>query len=292
VLIGQLRFRTVALALALGSLLRLGAGPLFVAVGWGLNGAVGASVVQAVTILAVLVWPLRAELVLGRGAEFRFRARSALLAVCALGGVSAFVGLDSFLARHYLGRSASGYYVAAATAARIALFLPAAIGMLAFPRLAASGGRGPAARAVLRHALWAVTAIGVLAAAVIAAVPHAVIDVLFGGRYASAAPALRVLAVGAAAVGVVTVCVYALLAARSALSLLAWPALGVVALVVAVAHDSVTGVAWIVLLVSAALLVVALLAVTARAAGPPGHAAIPGVLPTTRDEASILGVTR
>jgi O-antigen/teichoic acid export membrane protein len=291
VLLGRLQFRVVALALALGSVLRLATGPLFVKMGWGLNGAVAAVTVQAAGTLAVLVWPLRAELVPGRGAEFRFRARSALLAVAALGGVSAFIGIDSFLARHYLARVASGYYVAAATAARIALFLPAAIGMLAFPRLAAHGGRGPEARAVLVHALLSVTAVGVLAAAVVAAVPHAVIDVLFGSRYASAAPALRVLAASAAAVGVVTVAVYALLAARSPLSLLAWPSLGAVAAVVALVHDSVTTVAWIVLVVSLALLVASLVAVAGRA-GRRASAAPEMLAPVCAPQTSMLGSAR
>lgn len=260
VLIGQLRFSAVALALVLGAATRLACGALFVHLGWGLDGAVGAVVLNAAVTLAVLSWPLRGELLSGHGAQFRFRARAAALAVVALGGVSAFVGVDSFLARHYLARSASGYYVAAATAARIALFLPAAIGMLAFPRLAAQGGRGPEARAVLLQSLWAVTGIGLLAAAVVAAVPHTVIDVLFGSRYSSAAPALRVLALAAAGVGVVTVGVYALLAARTALCLVAWPALAVVAAAVALSHRSVTAVAWIVLVVSAVLVTATLVA--------------------------------
>lgn len=292
VLIGRLHFRTVALALSLGAVLRLATGPLFVALGWGLNGALWAVVVQAAVTLVVLVWPLRGELVPGRDSEFRFRARSAVLAVTALGGVSAFVGIDGLLARHYLGRSASGYYVAAATAARIALFLPAAIGMLAFPRLAASGGRGPEARSVLLHALGSVAAIGVLAAAVVAAVPHTVIDVLFGARYASGAPALRVLAVAAAGVGIASVGVYALLAARSTLCLLAWPALGVVALTVALVHDSITRVAWIVLVVSAALLaatLLALLAVLSRAGRRPVLSTSPLLPRARRGPASVLG---
>lgn len=292
VLIGQLRFRTVALALALGAGLRLVTGPLLVEVGLGLDGAVAAVAVQAATTLAVLVWPLRSEIRRASGDEFRFRARQAVLAVAALGGVSAFVGIDSFLARHYLARVSSGYYVAAATAARIALFLPAAIGMLAFPRLAAHGGRGPEARAVLLGALASVTVLGVLAAAVVAAVPRVVIDVLFGARYASAAPALRVLAVAAAAAGVVTVCVYALLAARSALSLLAWPALGIVALVVALVHDSVTRVAWVVLMVSGGLLVLSLLAVAALAAAQGNAEKSVDLAPASGDRASILGGAR
>lgn len=292
VLIGRLRFARVALALVLGAATRLAAGPLFVHFGWGLDGAVAAVVLNSAVTFAVLLWPLRGELLHGRGDQFRFRARAAALAVVALGGVSAFVGVDSFLARHYLARSASGYYVAAATAARIALFLPAAIGMLAFPRLAAHGGRGPEARAVLRQSLWAVAVIGLLAAAVVAAVPHTVIDVLFGSRYAPAAPALRVLALAAAGVGVVTVAVYALLAARSALCLVAWPALAAVALAIAVSHRSVTAVAWIVLAVSMALVTVTLLALPAGTRGCRAETEAVELSPAGTSAPSILGSAR
>lgn len=292
VLIGQLRFTTVALALVLGAATRLASGPLFVHLGWGLDGAVAAVVLNSAVTLAVLLWPLRAELLHGHGAQFRFRARAAALAVVALGGVSAFVGVDSFLARHYLAPSASGYYVAAATAARIALFLPAAIGMLAFPRLAAHGGRGPEARAVLRQSLWAVAVIGLLAAAVVAAVPHAVIDVIFGARYSSAAPALRVLALAAAGVGVVTVGVYALLAARSALCLLAWPALGAVAAAIALSHRSVTAVAWTVLAVSSALVTATLLVLPMGTRRRRARAGAPAMSPGGTSPPSILGSAR
>ena len=283
VLIGQLRFRVVALALVAGAGLRLATGPIFVEVGWGLSGAVAATVVQAVATLAVLLWPLRDRLSRGDGEELRFRVRPAVLAVAALGGVSAFVGIDSFLARHYLPRVASGYYAAAATAARIALFLPAAIGMMAFPRLAAHGGRGPEARTVLGHALGAVAVIGGLAALVIAALPHVVIDVLFGARYRPAASALRVLAVAAAFVGLVTVGVYALLARRSVLSVIAWPAIGVVAATVAFAHGSTVTIAWIVLFVSAALVAVVTVGSIAGgrggSRGGPGHRVVSAAAP-------------
>lgn len=266
VLIGRLRFRVVAMALAAGAAARLISGPAFVAVGWGLDGAVAAVMVNALVTLAVLVWPLRADIAThGGGPPLRFGITSAVLAVVALGGISAFVGVDSFLARHYLPRRASGYYVAAATAGRIALFLPAAVGMAAFPRLAAHGGRGPEARALVRHVVTIVAVLGGAAAVVLATVPGTVIDVLFGTRYAPATTALRILAVAAAAVGVVTVCVYALLARRSVLSALPWPAIGLLAAGVALVHDSVSSIAWVVLIMSGALLMTGLSALVPRA---------------------------
>lgn len=253
VLMGRLRFSVVASALVAGALVRLAAGPLFYALGWGLAGAVAATLLNAVVVLGVLWWPLRHSLAAPWSRGLQLRLAPATLAVASLGGLSAFIGLDSFLARHYLAADASGYYVAAATAARIALFLPAAIGMLAFPRMAAAGGRGAVARTVLRHATLAVAAVGGAATLGIELAPRFLVVVLFGARYAPAEPALRVLALSAFGTGLVTVWVYALLARRSKLALLPWGAVGAVGGAVAVVHGSTTAVAWVVLVVGAAL---------------------------------------
>lgn len=261
---GRLRFSTVAVALVAGAVVRLAAGPAFYALGWGLDGALAATLLNALVVLGVLWWPLRGGLASPTGAlagDLRLRLAPATLAVASLGGVSAFVGLDSFLARHYLSSVASGYYSAAATAGRIALFLPAAVGMLAFPRLAAVSGRGPEAGRLLRHATALVAVVGGLSTVVIEAVPHLLVVVLFGSRYAPAVGALRILAFSAFGTGLVTLWVYALLARRSLMALLPWGAVAVTAAGVALFHSSTTAVAWVVLCVGGGLVVVSAAAV-------------------------------
>ena len=138
VLLGQLRFRVVALALVGGAFVRLGTGIVLTHLGFGLDGAIAASVLATCVMLAVLLWPLRHEIWNARGDSVAIHFSSAALAVAALGGFATLVGIDSFLARHYLSGVASGEYVAAATAARIALFLPGAIALIAFPKFAAA----------------------------------------------------------------------------------------------------------------------------------------------------------
>ena len=124
VLLGRLSFGVVALSLIAAAIIRLTMGIVLADLGFGLDGALVASVVSAGSMLIILVWPLRSEMWNSTGDAVVIRFTSAVLAVTALGGFSALVGVDSFLARHYLSGVESGYYVAAATAARIALFLP------------------------------------------------------------------------------------------------------------------------------------------------------------------------
>jgi len=244
VLLGRLSFRVVAAALVSSAVVRLVSGTILVELGFGLDGAVLSSVLSGVVLLAVLVWPLRYQMLRSAGEHVAFRPTSAALAVSALGGWSALVGIDTFLARHYLGGAASGHYAAAATAARIAMFLPSAVALIAFPKLVAEGGIGIEARRVLTHALLAVAILGACAAVVMLAVPHLVIAVLFGSKYQSAAGALRILAPAAAGLGMISVLVYAHLARQSVRSLTGW--LGVVLAVVLIStwHSSLEVIAW------------------------------------------------
>ncbi|MGD0255622.1 MAG: glycosyltransferase [Acidimicrobiales bacterium] len=264
VLLGRLSFRPVAAALVLSAAVRLCAGVAMAEGGLGLDGAVAASVLGAGAALAVLMWPFRAEVRTRGGLPLDVRFGSALLAVLALGGVSAFTGVDSFLARHFLARTASGYYVAAATGGRIALFVPSAIALVVFPRFAASHGAGPDARKLLVLALAAVGFLSGLAAAGILIFPHLVISVLFGASYQAAASAMRILAVGAAAIGLITILVYFHLARRSKASLLIWLGVAGAANAIGVWHSGLTAIAWTMLGVTGVLLVV--IAVAAFAA--------------------------
>lgn len=181
------------------------------------------------------------------------QAGPAFLAVTALAGVSAFLGIDSLLARHYLSRLDAGYYVAAATAARVALFLPGAVAMTVFPRLAAAHGDHAQVRRLLRHALVVTVVLSGGAALFIAAFPHLVIAVLFGSAYTPASGPLSILAAAAAAMGIASVLVYFFLAQRSLAATICWAAVALVTGLIVVVHDGLDTIAWITLGVTGAM---------------------------------------
>ena len=244
VLLGQLRFRVVALSLVAGTFVRLATGIVLTELGFGLDGALEASVLAACVMLGILLWPLRHEVWSSSGDTLVMQFRSAALAVAALGGFAALVGVDSFLARHYLSGQASGHYVAASTAARIALFLPGAIALIAFPKFAASRGTGVEARHVLVTSLLAVAGLGAVAAAVMFLAPHLLISILFGAKYQEAAGALRILSVPAAGLGLISVLVYFHLARHSRQSLVCWVGVALAAVLISLFHASPTAIAW------------------------------------------------
>jgi glycosyltransferase involved in cell wall biosynthesis/O-antigen/teichoic acid export membrane protein len=251
VLLGQRRFRVVGVGQLAATAVRLASGVVLVEAGLGIVGGMAATVLAGFVVVAVYVWVLRhALLATGR---FVPRVSDALLSTLSIGGAAVLTTIDAWLARHFLPAHAAGLFVAAATAGNIALFLPGAITMVYFPRLAASGGRGPEARQALARVTALVAVVGLGAAMVMALVPRLVVDVLFGPAFAHASAALGTVALADAGIGVASCLIYFQVARRSTLALAAWPTC-VVALVLAAAfHGSIEVLALDMVAASAAL---------------------------------------
>lgn len=253
-LIGQLRFRPVAASQLLGSgLARLAAGVALVAVGLGVDGAVLATVAASLVGLAILAPALRSQLSSPGRSPLLFR--DAAWTVVSLGGVATLSTLDSWLGRHYMAPAAAGFFAAGTTAGRIALFVPGAVVLVAFPRLARAGGRGPEARSVLAHTVAWVGAAAGGAAALLVAVPGVVVAVLFGARYGPTASLLRILAPADAAVALVSTLVYYQLARRSRLAAAGWAGCALMALLGTLLHATTHELAWMMLAADATTLV-------------------------------------
>jgi O-antigen/teichoic acid export membrane protein len=263
VLLGQLRFRPVALANVAGAIIRLVGGVLLVGAGFGLSGAVAASALGAGLTLALLLWPFCHDLRGRSGAGLlHLRLSSTVLPVVSLGGFSMFLGVDAVLARHFLTPLVSGYYVAGLTAARIALYLPGAVVTIAFPYFASTGQGHPlAAQHQLRWALLLVGTLGCVAAVVMILVPGLVVTTLFGARYRPAASLVGILALAATALGLVNLLTYFQLSRRSRHSLTVWAGFTSAAGAIAIFHER-PGVIAVVMLVITSATLAALLTIT------------------------------
>ncbi|MGH3421193.1 MAG: oligosaccharide flippase family protein, partial [Streptosporangiaceae bacterium] len=262
VLIGQLRFKAVAVATVVGTVAgRLAFGIFLVGAGMGVVGAVAATVLgQALTCL-LLAWVLRRELRMRGTSGVDLAWRDTLRSVLALSGYWAFAGIDTVLVRHFLPPREAGWYAAAATAARIALFLPGAVTTVVFPRFAATQGRGPVSRRILGVSLAVVGGLGLVAAAVIAVLPRLVIRVLFGSSFGSGAAVVGTLAVAAACLGLVGLLTYYHLARRSMLAQLGWAGAASAGVGIGLIHAHLEPVALVMLVVTGAILGLSLLGV-------------------------------
>jgi O-antigen/teichoic acid export membrane protein len=253
-LIGQRRFRVVAISqLVGGGVARLALGILLVKLGFGVTGAVAATVAGTLISTLVLLVPLRPQL-RWRG-TFIPRGKDAALTSVALAGATLLLGLDTWLARHFLPPVQAGYFAAAATAGRIALFLPAAITVIYFPRLVASAGEGADGRRALARCVALVGAVSFGAAGAIIVFPSTTVRLLFGSTFARASSAVGIVALADAAIAVATCLVYYQIARRSRLAVSAWPVCLVATILAAIFHGSIVVLAFDMLAANAVFLV-------------------------------------
>ena len=275
-LLGELRFVPVAVASFVGGgALRLATGALLVSAGFGLVGAVAATVIgQAFTTGALLVVARRE--VFARGLDsVRISLRHAVLSIAALAGYTTLTGIDVFLARHFLAPVAAGLYAAAATAGHIAMFLPGALVTVAYPRLCSAGRTGTSVGKILTETVGLVAAIGLAAFAVLAVMPSVVVDVLFGPKYAAAASVVGIIGLNSVFLGIIGVLTYFHVARRSVAALYSWAGVALVWVLVAVWHGGMTTIAVCMLAASGCVLVAVSLPALAAVVRPVSRAALP-----------------
>ncbi len=261
-LLGEERFKALAIALLIGAAVRLVGGFVFVRLGWGVSGAVAAIVASEGAVLgAILVSTHHA---LHRPTVetlfVRMQAADAARSVVAFASYAVFIGADAVLARHYLPRQQSGIYGAAATAARAALFVASAVALIAFPAFAQVATSYDAARRALGRALVVVAVLGGATAVTIIAFPHLVISVMFGGAYEGSTSVVGTLVIASGMVGMATVLMYFHLAAGSNGAFLLSPGVAALVVVVGARHGSAQEIAEATLLVSGGVFLLMLVA--------------------------------
>lgn len=221
-LIGQSRFTTLGLtALAGAGLGRLVVGGVTAALHLGVSGGMAATTVSQGLTLALLLVAVRGRQGQARP-PLRLSAAEGALSTAALTGLAVFSAVDTVVARHTLNAVDSGYYAAAATGGRIALFAPGAIAVLAFPRFVRSAKEGHSDRRDLLLALAAVAGVGLVIVAAVVVVPDLIVRLLFGVDYLPAEHQLAVLAPAGALLGCLTLVTFYHLARGSSFALSAW----------------------------------------------------------------------
>ena len=247
---------------------------LLVSAGFGLGGAVAATVIGQVFTTAALLLVARRE-VFAKGLDpVRISLRDAVLSIAALAGYTTLTGIDVFLARHFLAPVAAGRYAAAAIAGHIALFLPGALVTVAFPRLVSANATGVSARKTLTETLGLVTVIGLAAFAVLAGMPGVVVDVLFGPNYLGAASIVGIIALISVLLGIIGLLTYFHIARRSVAALYSWAGVALVWVLVAVLHGGMETIAGCMLAASGLVLAAVSLPALAAVVRPVSDAAV------------------
>ena len=194
------------------------------------------ALILVVYAAARLAGGLAGLLVFDSVASGDWQVRELLVACQALAGLYLLTNLDPVLARHYLPATEAGLYGAGAVLAKAAFFLPQAVVLVLFPRLASS----PRPGRTLWLGLGALTGLGLLMTGVTRLAGGLAVTAVGGDAYRElASHAYLFVAVGSA-LGVVQLLLYARLTTdRAHATIAVWAVVaGEAAVVATVAHGS------------------------------------------------------
>jgi O-antigen/teichoic acid export membrane protein len=185
---GEQRFRDLGLNMCVLSVGRFVLGALLVFLGASVAGAVGALTI-ATAVAFVLAYPsVRSSLGSGRrvGPPARALVAYGLPTTLGLAAWTLLTNLDIVFVKAAESSTEAGYYGAAATIGKIALFLPLALGLVIFPKAAARHVAGQDSRFLMRRTGQAVVAASAVLVIVCAVFGSTAIELMFGASYAPA----------------------------------------------------------------------------------------------------------
>ena len=201
VLQGQQRFHAVATMYVLPFALRLVLFAAVAALGFRVGGAIYAAVFAGIACAAASFGLLTDTL--ARGRNLRAPPLRPFLSylwpvVVGLVGIAVLTNIDIVVVRARFPGDAAGEYAAASAFARVALFLPAALLAVLFPRTAARMARGEETDDILGRSLIATAGIGALLVLVYAAAGRGLVGTSFGSDFTDGGDLLALFALSTA----------------------------------------------------------------------------------------------
>ena len=185
---GEQRFRDLGLNMVVLSVGRFVLGAALVALGASVAGAVGALTIATAVAFALAYPSVRRALGSGRhvGPPARALVAYGLPTTLGLAAWTLLTNLDIVFVKAAESSTEAGYYGAAATIGKLALFLPLALGLVIFPKAAARHVAGQDSRLLMRRTGQAVVAASAVLVIVCAVFGNTAIDLMFGTSYAPA----------------------------------------------------------------------------------------------------------
>jgi O-antigen/teichoic acid export membrane protein len=187
---GLERFHLFAFAQFLGPFLRIALLVPLLVISVGVGGAMAASTFSsAATVLVMMVflrrWIKPSSAVGASVGPILRPLAPALLGVLAF---TSLTSIDVVVAKLWLSDHSAGVYGAASFLGRLILYLPAAIALVVLPKVASRSAAGRASADILVRSMGATALMCSIGVAAFAVAPEQLLDLAFGGRYASGAP--------------------------------------------------------------------------------------------------------
>lgn len=189
ILQGLQRFTSLSLNLSLELIIRTLVVFWLLRAGYAVSGAMAAVFVGLAFVFGLGIFSLRDHF-RGTGQRVRLRVMANFSFTAAVGiiGVLILYNQDVILAKHYLSDHDAGIYGGLNKIGTILYFLTLSVSQVLFPRVVEAVAKDQHPGRILLSSAAILTALGAGALVVFAAVPHIVVNVLFGPSFHDAVP--------------------------------------------------------------------------------------------------------
>ncbi len=190
---GRQRFLLVAVGMGAPPLVRVVLVAGLLEAGFGVVGAMAATFISAVIGVLILFVPLRHALAPAKAWRPRVSRQDLVALLPVVGGLLAITALSSddlVVAKAVFNSHQAGIYGSASLIGRVILYLPAAIVTVLLPKVSSRVAAARDTSDILVQSLAVTAAFCIAAAAIYALVPHAIVRVAFGEKYAASGPLL------------------------------------------------------------------------------------------------------
>ncbi len=187
---GLQRFDYLGWSMILGTLLRLISGIILVIIGFGVNGAMSASIIGILFGLFIIFIPLRSlfQEKTNERVDFKELYRYSAPVVLALLCFMILTNVDAVLVKHFFSPLEAGNYSAAAMVGRIILFLPMAVVIVMFPKTSELYAQKKDSSLILKKSLIYVGLLAGGATLICLLFPRFPLWLLWGNRFQDSIP--------------------------------------------------------------------------------------------------------
>jgi len=204
---GLQRFNYIGWSLILSTLLRLISGIILVIIGFGVNGALSASIIGGLFGLFIIFLPLRPlfQEKTNERVDFKEIYRYSAPVILALLCFMILTNVDAVLVKHFFTPLEAGNYSAAALVGRIILFLPMAVVIVMFPKASELYAQKRDSSLILKKSLFYVGLLAGGTTLICLVFPHFPLWLLWGNRFQASTPLVGKFALAMTFLGLVNI---------------------------------------------------------------------------------------
>ena len=192
ILQGVQDFKSLSVNLAVEGVIKLLAGVLFVALGYGVNGALGAIIASYIVVFFIGLKPLSEILKKesSRAIDTREVYSYSLPLLIMVLSLTLFYSVDMVLVKHFFSSVDAGYYSAISLIGKILFFGSMSISQVMFPKVAELHHLGKEHKKLMYKSLGVIFLLVIPAVIIYFLIPDFIITLLYGKEYLPISPLL------------------------------------------------------------------------------------------------------